>query len=72
MRPAHGLCGAAGNGKALGKSRLQVSGEAQKEAKLVGSTAGQKDEGASGNWLEELGVCVCVGRAARSGRRSWR
>lgn len=51
-----------GQNKALGELRLQVSGGAQKEAKLVGSTAGQKEEGASGKWLMELGLrgCVCA------------
>lgn len=64
-----------GQNKALGESRLQVFGEAQEEAEVVGSTAAQEHKG--GQWKLARGVgsvCACrrVGRAARSGRRSWR
>lgn len=54
--------------KALGELRLQVSGGAQKEARMVGRTAGQKREG--GQWkvargVGSVGVCVWVWEGPR-------
>lgn len=54
-----------GRNKALGELRLQVSGGAQKEARLVGRTAGQMQE--RGQWKVARGVgCVCG-----KGREKW-
>lgn len=60
-----------GRNKALGELRLQVSGGAQKEARLVGRTAGQMEE--RGQWKVARGVgsvCACVGVCGK-GREKW-
>lgn len=67
MRPIHGLCGAAGDGRWAGRTRrwanrgCKCSARPRKRPKWLVVRQHRSTKGASGKWLEELGVCVRAG-----------